>query len=164
MSDFTFGPAREEHKEVVLALYKSLLGTPYCLWNEYYPSMDEIEKDLLREDLFCLWDKETDALAGVISVDLDPEIDAYECWSKELVPARELARLGVATEYQNRGIAKRLILSAMDVLRERGYKGVHFLVGKENLIALRAYEKLHFHNVGEHELWGHDYRCYEKEL
>lgn len=164
MSDFTFGPAREEHKEAVLALYKSLLGTPCCLWNEYYPSMDEIEKDLLREDLFCLWDKETGALAGVISVDLDPEIDANECWSEELAPARELARLGVATAYQNRGIAKRLILSAMEVLRERGYKGVHFLVGKENAIALRAYEKLAFHNVGEHELWGHDYWCYEKEL
>ena len=52
----------------------------------------------------------------------------------------------------------------MEELKNRGYQAVHLLVAKDNVTALRSYDKLNFESVGECELWGHMYWCYEKEL
>ena len=52
----------------------------------------------------------------------------------------------------------------MAELKAQGYRAVHILVAKDNVKALRSYEKLHFTTVGECELFDHSYWCYEKEL
>lgn len=62
------------------------------------------------------------------------------------------------------GIAGKLLKGVMEELKKRGYKAVHLLVAKDNVKALRSYDKLNFENVGECELWGHMYWCYEKAL
>ena len=101
---------------------------------------------------------------GVISMDDDPEVEALSCWSEDFTPVAELSRLGVAVEYQNRGIARILLQEAMAELKSQGYKAVHILVAKDNVKALRSYEKLYFSTAGECELFGHSYWCYEREL
>ena len=55
-------------------------------------------------------------------------------------------------------------MGVMEELKNRGYQAVHLLVAKDNVKALRSYDKLNFESVGECELWGHMYWCYEKEL
>lgn len=186
-----FRRAKREEAEEILQLYRSLIGTEYCAWTENYPTEREVEFDLSRNALFCLREiilesdrreqerqgtgmpegKTTEPLPetrnrlmGVISIDDDPEVKALSCWSTELNPVAELSRLGVAAEYQNRGIARILLQEAMEELKSQGYKAVHILVAKDNVKALRSYEKLHFTTVGECELFGHSYWCYEKEL
>ena len=72
---------------------------------------------------------------GVISMDDDPEVEALSCWSEDLTPVAELSRLGVAAEYQNRGIARILLQEAMAELKTQGYKAVHILVAKDNVKA-----------------------------
>ena len=57
-----------------------------------------------------------------------------------------------------------ILKGVMEELKKRGYKAVHLLVAKDNVKALRSYDKLNFENVGECELWGHMYWCYEKAL
>lgn len=157
-----FDRIKENEKEQVLNLYRSVLGTEYCVWTEDYPGEREIAFDLSRDALFGIWDGEK--LAGVISIDDDPEVEKLTCWSKTMVPSAELARVGVALEYQNKGIARRLLAEVMLVAKERGYQGVHLLVAKENVKALRSYGKLEFENVGECYMFGHEYWCYEKAL
>ena len=76
----------------------------------------------------------------------------------------KLQILGVAEKYQNRGIARELLAGAMEELRRRGCKSAHMLVAKDNVKALRSYEKLVFEKVGEYVLQGHDYWCFEKKL
>lgn len=186
-----FRRAKREEAGEILQLYRSLIGTEYCAWTENYPTEREVEFDLSRNALFCLREitpksgrgeqepqgtvsTEAEAvtlqpgkkgkLVGVISIDDDPEVRALSCWSKELTPVAELSRLGVAAEYQNRGIARILLQEAMAELKAMGYKAVHILVAKDNVKALRSYEKLHFTTVGECELFEHSYWCYEKEL
>ena len=188
-----FRRAKREEAEEVLRLYRSLIGTEYCVWTENYPTEWEVEFDLSRDALFCLREITTEAdrreqerqgtgmsegktvepeplpemrgrLMGVISIDDDPEVKALPCWSADLTPVAELSRLGVAAEYQNRGIARILLQEAMAELKAQGYKAVHILVAKDNVKALRSYEKLHFTTVGDCELFGHSYWCYEKEL
>ena len=146
-----FRKAKREEAEEILQLYQSLIGTEYCVWTESYPTEREVEFDLSRNALFCLYEKmpEPDEreqrarlsegqtvgplpvtrgrLIGTISIDDDPEVEALSCWSQ-------------------------------------GYKAAHILVAKDNVKALRSYEKLHFTTAGECELFGHSYWCYEKEL
>ncbi len=186
-----FRRANREEAEEILQLYRSLIGTEYCVWTENYPTEREVEFDLSRNALFCLREitPESDRrqqepqemspseaekamplpdkkgkLMGVISIDDDPEVKALPCWSPELTPVAELSRLGVSVEYQNRGIARILLQEAMAELKAQGYRAVHILVAKDNVKALRSYEKLHFTTAGECDLFGHTYWCYEKEL
>ena len=100
-----FRRARREEAEEILQLYRSLIGTEYCVWTENYPTEREVEFDLSRDALFCLREKPSGRLIGTISIDDDPEVEALSCWSEDLTPVAELSRLGVAVEYQNRGIA-----------------------------------------------------------
>lgn len=157
-----FEIATEEDKEEILALYRSLIGTEFCVWTESYPGMEEIEYDLSREALFCMRDNER--IVGVISLDLDEQVDRLTCWSRERQPSVELSRLGVHKDYQNRGIAGDLILNAMNVAGKRGMKSIRFLVAKSNVKALKAYKRLHCDLVGECFLYGADYWCYEKDI
>ena len=46
-----FERVKREEADTVLKLYRSLLGTPYCVWTEEYPSEKEVEFDLSRDAL-----------------------------------------------------------------------------------------------------------------
>lgn len=82
-----FERVKREEADTVLKLYRSLLGTPYCVWTEEYPSEKEVEFDLSRDALFCMRD-DTGNIAGVISIDDDPNVECLTCWSETMVPQR----------------------------------------------------------------------------
>ena len=161
---FVFEHVKESEADKVLSLYRSLVGTPFCAWTADYPARSDVEFDLSRNALFCLRDKETGEMAGVISIDQDPKVESLTCWTPELQPGRELSRLGVREAYQNQGIAREMLKHGMDVLRNRGYLSVHFLVNKYNIKAIRSYDTLDFQIVGECNLYDQPYLCYEKAL
>lgn len=92
-----FRRARREEAEEILQLYRSLIGTEYCVWTENYPTEREVEFDLSRNALFCLYERmpepdERERLIGTISIDDDPEVEALSCWSEDLTPVAELSR------------------------------------------------------------------------
>ena len=136
-----FERVKREEADKVLKLYRSLLGTPYCVWTEEYPSEKEVEFDLSRDALFCMRD-DAGNIAGVISIDDDPNVECLTCWSETMVPSAEVSRVGVCQEFQNQGIAGKLLKGVMEELKKRGYKAVHLLVAKDNVKALRSYDKL----------------------
>ena len=158
-----FTQASEKDKSEILALYRSLAGTEFCAWTEEYPGEIDIEGDLSRDGLFCLKDEKGE-IAGVISIDQDENVERLTCWSKELQPSAELSRIGVRVENQNQGIARKLLQHAMEELRRRGKRSVHLLVCKTNKKAIRSYEKLNYEVVGECQMFGEDWWCYEKVL
>lgn len=160
--EFEFKKATKADAQDILKLYKSLVGTPFCAWSDGYPGMQEIEYDLSREALYCLMDG--DVLAGVITIDKDEAVEALPCWSKELVPASELSRLGVNIAYQNKGLACYMIKEVMSILKAEGKKSIHYLVAKENEKAIRAYKKLNPQIVGEAELFNEHWWCCEIEI
>jgi ribosomal protein S18 acetylase RimI-like enzyme len=158
-----FKRATINDKSNILELYRSLVGTEYCAWTENYPGETDIEGDMSRNALFCMKNNDNH-IVGVISIDRDEAVESLPCWSKHLQPSAELARLGVRNDCQNQGIAKKLLLHAMQELKSQGKKSVHFLVCKTNLKAIRAYSKLNFNIVGECRLYHEDWWCYEKAL
>lgn len=154
--------ATEDDKEELLALYAALKGTEFCAWDEEYPGEESIDWDLSRDALFVL--KENGKIEAVISIEVDEEVDAFPFWDKDLEPFGELARLGVLPKAQDKGLARVLLQFGMDELKRRGFKGVRFMVNKQNPKAIRSYAPFGFHVAGEVNIYDQDMLCYEKEL
>lgn len=154
--------AQPSDKEEILKLYKSQLGKKYCPWNEYYPTVNEIEFDLSRNSLFVM--KHKNKIIAAISIDDDDSVTNLPYWTSKLQPGAELSRLAVDLDFQSQGIAKKMIIHGMNEIKNRGFKSLHFLVNKTNLKALKCYEAFGFNKVGECELYDQPMLCYEKEL
>lgn len=155
--------ATEADTEEILRLYKAQLGQEFCPWDEHYPERENIAFDLERDALFVM-KNEKDEIIAAISIDEDPNVEELICWSRQLQPGGELARLAVRRDYQNQGIARTMIEYAMDVLRRQGKKSVHYLVNRNNIKAVRSYEHLHFSQVGSCEMYEQPFLCYEQKL
>ena len=154
--------ATENDKSEILKLYKMQLGQEYCPWNEYYPSMEEIDFDLSRDSLFIM--KDEGKIIGAITIDDDETVNELPYWTDALQPGAELSRLAVSPDYQGKGLAKELIVYGMEELKRRGFKSLHFLVNCNNLKALKCYSSFGFVKVGKCELYNQLMWCYEYQL
>lgn len=163
MKNKTFLQPTIKDKQELLSLYQSMIGTEGCTWTEDYPNEEILENDIKRQAIFVM-KNEKNEIIGTISIDDDKEVDSLACWSDNLKPAAELARLAIKSDYQNQGLARLMLQKTMEELKKRNYKGVHFLVSKTNRKALHSYAKLNFEKRGESNLYGEEWWCYEKEL
>ena len=157
----TMTAAMQEDTAEIMGLYRAAMGTNGCTWSDDYPTEEILQQDYTDHRLYCL---KTDAgeIIGAISIDDDPIVDALEIWDKNLEPVAELARIVVRDTYRGQGIAGRMVAEMMEELHRRGYKGVHFLVSRTNERAIRAYAGLNFHNIGNVDLFGEHWMCYER--
>ena len=160
--DYDIVMATEEDRKEIMALYKAQLGREFCPWNEDYPSNETIDYDLSRDALFVL--KTEGKIAAAISLEEDEDVDRLECWSKDISPSGELARLAVLPEVQNKGFGRIMLGFGMEELKRRGYRGTHFLVNRYNVKALRSYAAFGFDVVGECHMYDQDFLCYEKDF
>jgi len=152
----------EEHS--IHQLYRSVVGTGFCVWDDFYPGYEQIEHDLKTENLFVLADGET--LVGAISLIPEGELDELEglpFWSgKE--PAFSFARVVIALGMQGNGLAAELVRHMEAIIRNRGGNCVRILAAIRNLPAIKTYEKLGYRSAGTCFLFGHDYFGMEKTL
>ena len=154
--------ATESDRSSILALYRAQIGREFCAWDEGYPSDEEISFVLARDALFIL--KTDGRIRAAISLEEDKDVDSLPCWSAELEPSGSIARVAVAPDEQNKGYGRIMLQYAMDELKRRGYRGIHFLVNKHNVKAIRSYAVFGFEVVGECRLFGQDFLCYQKGL
>lgn len=154
--------ATRDDREEILALYKTMLYGP-ADWNEYYPNEDTIEFDLSRNALYVMKADE-DRIIAAISIDEDEDVKNLSCWSRELIPSAELARLCVRKDMQNQGIAKKMMRHVFEILKKEGNKGVHILVKTGHEAALSSYRAIGFRMVGECNLFDKDFVCMEIPL
>ena len=154
--------ATEDDRQQIMELYEAQKGKEFCAWDEDYPSNETIDFDLARDSLFII--KEEGKVIAAISIEEDEAVDSLECWNRALFPGGELARIAVSLEVQSRGIGRMLMQHGMNVLKERGYKSIHFLVNKYNKKAISCYSHFGFNVVGECFMYDQDFLCYEKEL
>lgn len=154
-------PATGADADAIMALYRSMIGSPGCTWNEYYPTPDLLARDLADGNVYVMRGEDS-AIIATITIDQDEAVDRLPCWSLSAGRSRELARLCVRADYQNRGIARRMLCFGMDELKKRGYSGTHFLVSPHNPQALASYDKLGFTKVGTTEMFHQAWYCYEK--
>ena len=86
---------KESDLDTVRHFYRALAGTEFCAWTDIYPGEPELQSDFSRDSLFCIRDDVSGEIAGLVSIDDDPEVESIPCWSEELQPSAEISRLGV---------------------------------------------------------------------
>lgn len=160
--EYVITKATEEDRGEILSLYRAQIGQEYCPWNEYYPSDEEIDRDLSRDALFVL--KTDGSIKAAVSLEQDEDAERLPCWDKRLEPAGELARIAVLPEEQNRGLGRIIMQYGMDELKRRGFRSIRMLVNRLNIKAIRCYAVFGFKVVGECRMYDQDFLCYEKEL
>lgn len=165
MQEYIIELAEKKDAQEIYALYRSLIDMPDGTWDEEYPSREIVEYDLEHQDVLVMRDAERNIVAAIAVTDDDDDFDGAEIqWYPDVTRFITLSRLGVDKRYQGKGIAKKMLLAAMDLCRQRGYEAVRFLVSKSNPAPQRAYAKLNFDICGEIDLYEHQWLCYQKRL
>ena len=154
--------ATKDDRDEILALYDMQKGREFCPWTQDYPGSETFDFDISRDALYVR--KENGKIIAAISLEEDEEVEKLKEWDKDLSPGGELARVCVLPGLQSKGIGRTMLRFAMDELKRRGFKSVHFLVNKYNIKAIRSYDKIGFNVVGERHMYEQDMLLYEKEL
>ena len=155
-----FRMATHDDAAQVLSLYETAKSGAFCVWNESYPSMTEIEHDLETENLYVMSDGSK--IIGAISVVPENELDDFHCWSCK--KGKEIARVVIDKAYQGHGLSFEMVQNIVPILRKNGYKAIHLSVVKTNIPAYKTYIKAGFVVVGEAQMYGNDYYLMEKAL
>lgn len=158
-----FGWAAAEDAAEIFALIDSLRDAPYGTWDEEYPLMEDVLRDV-EQALVLLLRDDDGMLLSVITIEESDEFNDMASWDADVARWCELSRLGVAKPAQNRGIARQMIAQAEARAKALGYDGVRFLVGSENMPAQRSYARLGYTICGEAEAWECRWLCYEKRI
>jgi len=150
--------ARQADADEVLALYKKIISIGNTTWNEYYPTMEDIEFDLNAHGLYVLR-QDGRIIAAVSLVEHDDLDDEPMDWTEGKSCA--LARLGVDPEMHRQGIGEWMARAAMQRAGELGYEWMRLLVAVDNGTAERIYLRIGFRKTGATEMYGHRYYAYE---
>ena len=159
----TFSLATKEDASTILKLYRQQIDSDGCTWNDEYPNMELLLRDIERKNQFCLKNFNQEIISA-IAIDSDIAVDSLPCWSPAISKSGELSRLAVSKEYQNMGIARKMILQVCYILKSRNYEYARYLVSPQNERAIASYRKLEFYKVGETYLYDHYWECYERNL
>ncbi len=157
-----FRKARFDEAKEIEALYKSVLGSQFCVWNEYYPSMQEITHDLETENLYILTMK--DDIIGALSIVPENELDEFSGWSCKYGTHREIARVVISKSYQGYGFAQRMVHEIQSILKHSNCSAIHLSVAKSNIPAYKTYLKIGFTVKGEADMYGNSYYLMEKQI
>ncbi len=155
---YEFRHAVREDADTIFALYKSLVGTPFCAWDESYPARSNLEDDLAARSIYCLCEGEK--LVAVATAMHCPEHDVLP-WSPAIQKPCDLMRIGVARDHQGRGIGAFLLRKMIDASRDAGYDGMRILVCQTNLPAVKLYRNFGARYRGETTAYGINWFCYE---
>lgn len=155
-------PAVEADAEEIAALYRSLIGEPGCTWDEEYPTVDFVRKDIEHESLYKV--EELGRIVAAAYLGEFEEIERPECLDKSFKYLGELARVGVLREFHRKGYAEMLLRHLLEEAPKRGFDGIALLVGRENEAAKALYEKIGFENRGEVRLYDTDWYCFQLKV
>lgn len=156
----TFRMAQQSDMEYVLSLYESVKSSAFCVWNDNYPTISEIQHDLETNNLYVTTDGSK--VIGAISVMPENEMDDFACWSCK--DGKEIARVVIDKAYQGHGLSFEMVQDIAPILQKHGCKAIHLSVVKTNVPAYKTYIKAGFAVVGEAQMYGNDYYLMEKTI
>ena len=160
MNSLNFRIAQQSDAEHVLSLYQSAKSGKFCVWNDSYPTIAEIQHDLETENLYVM--TQGSQVIGAISVVPENELDGFDCWSCK--DGKEIARVVIDKAYQGYGLSFEMVQSVASILRRNGWKAIHLSVAKSNIPAYKTYIKAGFTVIGEAQMYGNDYYLMEKAI
>lgn len=156
MNNYKFLLANNEDVPEILTIYKSLVGTAGCTWDDEYPNEESAKSDIKSKSLYLL--KKADKIIAVASAGAFDELNHLN-WTPQ--NPCELARIGVVPSFQNQGIGTIILQNVMQTMKTNGFDGIRMLVSKTNFAALALYNKNGFENCGETYMFDIEFYCYQ---
>lgn len=160
--DFKIKKATANDATQIHALYTSRIGTKGCTWDEDYPTIELVKKDIERQALYAVYDGEKVIAAAVCGEDRD--LRGFDLWSGEIKNPCELERVGILNDYQGKHLASRLLRYIEADMVRQDFDGILLLVSPDNDRARALYQHLGFSFRGERFGWETLWSCYEKQL
>lgn len=155
-----FRKAIQQDLDEVYKLYRSLVGSAMCTWDESYPGWIQINEDFQHDGLYVM--EENSTIVGAISLVPENELDALPFWVCS--QAREIARVAVVPGLQGKGIAYQMVSALTAQASQAGVPAIHLLVSVENAPAQRLYRKCGFTFLNRCSMFGLDFFACEKLL
>ena len=162
LNDIEIKKAKIEELNEIFDIYKSLIGFEGCLWNKYYPSIEDIRRDIELDSMYIL--KLNDKIVASAHAGLDEELFKLDFFTKNVKNPRDLARVAVSKKYQKQGIARKLIKYIEDDLRKQNVDYMFLTVGKTNYKACNLYKSIGYEIKGEKFQFDIEWYCQEKKL
>ena len=130
-------------------------------WDQVYPTLDIIKLDILSDNAFGYF--RDGQLSGFVVLNNEFPVE-YNSLTWMEIPENSLVvhRLSISPEFQGMGIGKKLMIHALKLARENGYKSIRLDAFTDNPAALRLYESLGFKKIGTVGLRKGEFNCYEK--
>lgn len=153
--------AKKSDFENILFLYKSVIGEKYCVWDDEYPNLENIEEDFNNNNLYIL--EENNSIIASISIVSENEMDDFEEWEYKK-NVSEIARVVVDKKFRGQQLAILLMKEIEKVLLARGIEVIHLAVDIENIPAINNYNKLDFKILGKKDMYESTYYLCEKKL
>ena len=132
-------------------------------WDENYPTIDVLRKDILEESAFGFFVKGELIAYIALNNEYDPEYDEVN-WMLNHDNSMIVHRLTVHSKYQNRGIARVLMQYAEEYALNNNYSGIRFDAFSKNLKALYFYRKLGYQEAGSVNFRKGKFIVFEKTL
>lgn len=130
---------------------ENMISQNILQWDEIYPQKSDLEKDILKEELYIgILDNEI-ASVYVLNDECDEQ---YINGSWEFPDASYIVvhRLCVDPRFQNRGVGRETVKHIEEAVREMGIESIRLDAFTENPFSLRMYKKAGYNIVG-HADW-----------
>lgn len=160
MNSLVFDIAKNEDMPEITAIYEHLKGTPGCTWHDEYPTWDILSSDINSGSLYVLRDK--GAIIAAASVRGDDDLASEAGWESKNPCV--LTRMGVARDYQGKGVGSFMLKKLIDAALARGYGGIVLIVNKYYPSGIALYERNGFVRRGEASLPEYGLNYYKYEL
>lgn len=149
--------------EIVKAASSAMLTKGIDQWDEVYPNLDVLKKDIGNGELFVL--EEDSALKGMVVLNEFQnkeyaDVDWRYTVGKQLV----VHRLCVHPEFQGMGVAKRLMDFAENYAQKNGYSSIRLDCFTQNPTSVALYTKLEYAKAGTVTFRKGIFYCFEKKV
>ena len=158
--EYIITKAKPSDAAEVFALYRSIIGQPFCTWSDEYPTFAIVKRDIHTGSLYVLKDSQG-LLIAAAAAGPDDELEDFKWQPKN--PC-ELARVAVSLSMRNHGIGSHLLKYIIADVKIRGFDGIRMLVSVSNLPALAMYDKLGFKRMDIVHMFGFDFYRYQMIL
>jgi ribosomal protein S18 acetylase RimI-like enzyme len=159
--------ANKSDLDNIMLMYKScvkgMLANDIDQWDENYPNAEVIMEDLIAQTYFVAIEN-TIIIAG-INIDQNQD-DTYLAidWQDKKNQFLVVHRLAVKVEFWKKGIGKKLMIFAENLVVEKGLKSIRLDTYSGNPKAMEFYINLGYHQLGHIYLkeGKNEYYCFEK--
>ena len=159
--------AQTSDLENIMKMYtsciKGMLANDIDQWDATYPNAGVIMEDLIAQTYFVA--EENSIIIGGINIDQNQDKTYLEIdWEDKSDSSLVVHRLGVKEEFWKKGIGKKLMIFAENLVVEKGLKSIRLDTYSGNPKAMEFYINLGYQQLGHIYLkeGKNEYYCFEK--